>query len=142
MAYIVIRTINGRRYRYLQISYREGKKVRTIAQYLGPADSTVIPRRPRTMRSSGLIGSQPEPYLDEEAMLREARARDRAHAAMIERFEATTGLRMGPRDPVPVEKPVPTVGDLLVTSAASSKTPSTADEPSEEAAPVDAAPGR
>lgn len=35
MAYIVVKTINGRRYRYLQETYREGGKVKTISKYLG-----------------------------------------------------------------------------------------------------------
>jgi hypothetical protein len=38
MAYHVIRTINGRRYRYLQRSVREGRKVRSEYVYLGPVD--------------------------------------------------------------------------------------------------------
>lgn len=36
MAYIVIKTINGRQYRYEQRSWREGKRVRTQSRYLGP----------------------------------------------------------------------------------------------------------
>jgi hypothetical protein len=38
MAVVVIKTIKGRRYRYLQSSYRVGGKVRTISRYLGPVD--------------------------------------------------------------------------------------------------------
>jgi hypothetical protein len=34
--FIRIRTINGRQYRYLQWSVREGKRVRTKSIYLGP----------------------------------------------------------------------------------------------------------
>lgn len=40
MAYIVIKTIRGRRYRYLQRSWREGRKVRTESKYLGVADGS------------------------------------------------------------------------------------------------------
>ena len=36
MAYLVIKTIKGRRYQYLQRSWREGKRVRTRAVSLGP----------------------------------------------------------------------------------------------------------
>src|SRR3977135_3276445 len=36
MAYIVIKTIRGRQYRYEQRSWREGKRVRTKSRYLGP----------------------------------------------------------------------------------------------------------
>jgi len=38
MSYHVIRTINGRRYRYLQRSVREGKRVRSEYVYLGPEE--------------------------------------------------------------------------------------------------------
>ena len=38
MSYTVIKTIKGRRYRYLQTSWREGKRVRTKSVYLGLAD--------------------------------------------------------------------------------------------------------
>lgn len=52
MAYIVTKTIKGRRYLYEQRTWREGKRVRTESRYLGPADgggrpvaSEVQPRR-------------------------------------------------------------------------------------------------
>lgn len=35
--YTVTKTINGRKYLYLQMTYREGRKVRTKNKYLGPA---------------------------------------------------------------------------------------------------------
>lgn len=44
MAYIIIKTIKGRRYRYLQRSWRDGKKVWTQAISLGPAGGTVRKR--------------------------------------------------------------------------------------------------
>jgi L-ascorbate metabolism protein UlaG (beta-lactamase superfamily) len=37
-AYKVIKTIRKRKYLYLQTSYRQGGRVRTISKYLGPAD--------------------------------------------------------------------------------------------------------
>lgn len=37
--YIVIKTINGCRYRYRQKTWRDGSKVRTRSEYLGPADA-------------------------------------------------------------------------------------------------------
>lgn len=36
--YIVVKTINGRRYRYRQKTWREGGRVRTRSEYIGPAD--------------------------------------------------------------------------------------------------------
>jgi hypothetical protein len=36
--YIVIKTINGRQYRYRQSTRREGGRMRTKSEYLGPVD--------------------------------------------------------------------------------------------------------
>jgi antirestriction protein ArdC len=36
--YVVVKTINGCRYRYRQKTWREGKRVRTRSEYIGPAD--------------------------------------------------------------------------------------------------------
>lgn len=38
--YSVTKTINGKQYLYLQMTYREGGKVRTKNKYLGPASSS------------------------------------------------------------------------------------------------------
>ena len=35
--YQVVKTINGRKYLYLQMTYREGRKVKTKNKYIGPA---------------------------------------------------------------------------------------------------------
>jgi hypothetical protein len=40
--YIVIKTIKGRRYRYRQKTWREGRHVRTRSEYLGPAGDAEI----------------------------------------------------------------------------------------------------
>jgi antirestriction protein ArdC len=39
--YIVIKTIKGHRYRYRQKTWREGKRVRTRSEYLGPAIDSI-----------------------------------------------------------------------------------------------------
>jgi hypothetical protein len=39
--YIVVKTIKGRRYYYRQKTRREGKRVRTLSQYIGPVDNGV-----------------------------------------------------------------------------------------------------
>jgi hypothetical protein len=109
MAYIVIRTIKNRQYRYLQRSYRHGKRVRTVSEYLGPVGAVL--RAPR--RLGRVLGELIEanrttwPIIDEEAMLRDVKAKDLAHARMIERFQIETGLIIGPRNPVPIEKQIP-----------------------------------
>ena len=40
--YIVIKTIKGRRYKYRQKTWREGKHVRTRSEYIGPEDGMVL----------------------------------------------------------------------------------------------------
>lgn len=37
--YVVVKTINGHRYRYRQKTWREGNRVRTRSEYIGPADA-------------------------------------------------------------------------------------------------------
>jgi len=109
MAYIVVRTIKGRQYRYLQHSFREGKKVRTVSEYLGPVGAILrVPRRlgraiGELIEANRTIG----PIIDEEAMLRDLNAKEAAHARMIERFQRETGLKMPVRNPMPIDKPVP-----------------------------------
>lgn len=58
--YITIKTVKGRRYRYLQRTWREGKRVRSQSVYLGPADGHGRPKakaanRGPLRRLAGLI---------------------------------------------------------------------------------------
>jgi hypothetical protein len=99
MSYEVIKIINGRRYRYLQTSYRVGKKVKTTSVYLGPVDG-LLRRIGQFIEAQRVTG----PQFDEEAMLREVNAADAKYAAMKERFTKEVGLKIGPDNPVPVEK--------------------------------------
>jgi len=90
MSYIVTKTIKGRCYRYLQTSYRVGRKVQTRSIYLGIAssESTTIH----------------VPKLDEEKELQRQKDEAAAYQAMLERFTKEVGLRVGPDRPTPVEK--------------------------------------
>src|SRR5258708_10338083 len=99
MSYVVIKTIAGRQYRYLQTSYRVGKKVKTKSVYLGPVGG-VLRRIGAFIEANRTRG----PVVDEEAMLREMKATYAKYAAMKERFEKEVGLKIGPANPVPVEK--------------------------------------
>jgi hypothetical protein len=54
MASVVVKTVKGKRYRYLQRSYRVGGKVRTESKYLGPADGGK--RRPKINWANTLMG--------------------------------------------------------------------------------------
>jgi hypothetical protein len=54
--YRVIKTVKGRRYEYLQRSWREGKKVRTESRYIGPAgDGNATARPPQASDFDGVI---------------------------------------------------------------------------------------
>jgi hypothetical protein len=103
MSYIVTKTIKGRCYRYLQTSYRVGRKVRTRSIYLGAA-------------SFGSTTTH-DPKFDEEKELQRQRNEAVAYQAMLERFTREVGLKVGPDQPIPVDKPtseissVPTSGE-------------------------------
>jgi len=90
MSYIVTKTIKGRCYRYLQTSYRVGRKVRTRSIYLGAASfgSTSIH----------------VPRFDENKELQRQKDEDAAYQVMLERFTREVGLKVGPDQPVPVDK--------------------------------------
>ena len=92
MSYIVIKTIGGRQYRYQQTSYRVGKKVKTKSVYLGP------------VAGNGSAFVSYSPRFDEEKALRDIKAADAKYAAMIERFTKEVGLKIGPDNPVPIDK--------------------------------------
>src|SRR5258708_3811522 len=72
MAYIVIKTIKGRQYRYQQRTYRQGGKVRTETLYLGPVDGGQG-RKGVLRRVNDFLKANFPPrhgLLDEETMLR------------------------------------------------------------------------
>ena len=54
-----------------------------------------------------------EPVIDEAALLRDVKAKEVAHARMIDRFEKEMGVKMGPSNPVPIEKAVPTISAVM-----------------------------
>jgi hypothetical protein len=84
--YVVIKTIKGRRYRYLQTSFREGKRVYTRSICLGPVDG-VVARRPARAQSAGISA-----FLDAEQMSREDRMMASAEraAAKIDKYQRET----------------------------------------------------
>jgi len=124
MAYIVVKTIKGRQYRYQQRSYREGGRVRTESIYLGPVGGCT--RRKDLLRNVGdLIRANMTPrhgLPDEETMLkqynekvaREQQARDK----MIAGLHAQFGLKMGDPNPVPIAAPQPEVSQQNAPSEA------------------------
>jgi hypothetical protein len=120
MAFIRIRTIKGRQYRYLEERYREGKKVRSRSRCLGAIGAAI----------SGVVESfkseetyNIEKWLPElNAKMEAAKARQlAAEAGLTLKF----GFRKGTDTPVPIEK-VP-AQTALPTPAEPPATPETDD---------------
>lgn len=99
MAFIRIRTIKGRQYRYLEERYREGKKVRSRSRCLGAIGAAL----------SGVIESfKREETYNIEKWLPEHNAKiDAAKARQLATEAELTlkfGFRKGSDTPVPIEK--------------------------------------
>jgi hypothetical protein len=93
LMYIIIKTVKGRQYRYLQWSWREGKKVRTKSRSLGSAGHAlrVIGSIVESFRAS--------PYgVDEETVLKESNVHcerlARERQAHLAKLHAAYGLRL------------------------------------------------
>lgn len=115
---IVIKTIKNHQYRYYQHSYREGRKVKTRAIYLGPIgniDWNAVFRRPR-----GVI----TPAMEQE-MLAQVQAAEARDAAQQKAIEEKLGVTFQQGDPKPIEKPIPAVSSLItpVSSQADTSVP-------------------
>ncbi|MDP3077502.1 hypothetical protein [Bradyrhizobium sp.] len=84
--YVVVKTIKGRRYRYLQTSFRQGKRVYTKSICLGPVDG-VVARRPARGGTGGTSA-----FLDAEQMSQEDRMMASAEraAAKIDKYQRET----------------------------------------------------
>jgi hypothetical protein len=105
MAYIVIKTIKGRQYRYQQRTYRQDGKVRTETIYLGPVDGGQ--RRKGVLRrvNAFLKANFPPRHglPDEEAMLRQynekvEQEREEREKAVV-RLHDLYGLRLSDTPP-------------------------------------------
>jgi hypothetical protein len=110
MSYIVVKTIKGRKYRYLQTSYRQGKRVRTKSVYLGAGGGLSFPNY-----------GQPS---DEVMLAATNRIADQAKAerqAHLDKLHQDFGLRVGPSDPVPVDKEAPAEAGAKEGAVAPSK---------------------
>jgi hypothetical protein len=138
MAYVVIKTINGRQYRYEQRSWREGKRVRTESRYLGPV---IEARRARlTERIASFIAAQrlsPEDRAlataerKAERIAQEQREKfgetaqeraDREQRDHLDQLHDRFGLTLGPIDPTPPE-PTAAAGGAESGQAAGADSP-------------------
>jgi hypothetical protein len=124
MSYVVVKTIKGRRYRYLQTSWREGCRVRTKSVCLGPLDGAgrTAARKRGPGRLAGFLKAQqlaPEDHAlavaqrlaaEVDRYQREKFGETAAERAQRERQEHLGrlhdlyGLRLGPANPMPSEK--------------------------------------
>jgi DUF1680 family protein len=99
--YVVIKTVKGRRYRYLQRSWREGSRVRTQTEYLGPVDNQPKRRRSLGQKIGDLIRTNttchPDDFFTEE-MLAQYNARfeqeEQARLAKLDDLYAKYGLHL------------------------------------------------
>lgn len=101
--YTVIKTVKGRRYRYKQRTWREGNRVRTESIYLGALDRSAPrarkPKAPGVLRQvADFINANRTPpgtcVVDEQAMLRQQEAREKAERVLLAEFEQTHGVRL------------------------------------------------
>ena len=81
--YIVIKTINGRQYRYRQTTWRDGGRMRTKSEYLGPVDGVARRRRGLTGLLQELVRK------DDRCIETEAEASARVAREDIERQKQT-----------------------------------------------------
>jgi len=100
MAFVRVRTIRKRRYRYLQWSYRSGGKVKTGSLYLGPEEGFFS--RNFKIKPSGIPAGREDDLLAQynKMVEDEQKARD----AVMEKMHEAYGMKMGPSNPTPVEK--------------------------------------
>jgi len=76
--YIVVKTINGHRYRYRQKTWREGRRVRTRSEYIGPAGGESKPAESSRTTTLTLPFSETSPADDSSAYSAAAEAAIRA----------------------------------------------------------------
>jgi hypothetical protein len=79
-SYIVIKTINGRRYRYSQLTWREAGRVRTKSVYLGPVDGDARSKGVVTKFLQGLVRKSSREVESEKQMQERVAAEDRQYA--------------------------------------------------------------
>jgi hypothetical protein len=123
MAFTRIRTIKGRDYHYLEERWREGGKVCSRSTSLGPVGGTARRRKHVLARVGEFTTTNPqhEHDFDIETLGRQAREIEQKktdkiaalHAELHERY----GFILGPRVPVPIEKPMRNDAFLYAQSA-------------------------
>jgi hypothetical protein len=130
---IVIKTIRGRAYLYRQRSTRVGGKVVTKSTYIGPVGGTVRRRKGVLGRIGEFItiNLQHGHIFDIASFAREEQEREQQKAAKtaagLASLHEQYGLTLGPRTPVPIDKPMR--NDAFLNAQPSTEQPS-AEQPS------------
>lgn len=95
MSYVVVKTIKGRQYRYLQTSWREGKKVRTKAVCLGPTNGSSDRSQERAMaaaeRFAAQVDKEQKARFGETGAERQEREKAESRAAALAQIEKDLG---------------------------------------------------
>jgi hypothetical protein len=138
MSYVVIKIIKGRRYRYVQTSWRDGKRVRTKSICLGPLDGVRKETSPRKAKlgfaeflGAQRLSSDDRALATAERQAAEIEAQQRAifgetateraqreHKEHLDKLHDLYGLKMGPSAPMPAEKETIQITAALDTPAA------------------------
>jgi hypothetical protein len=120
MTYVVVKTIKGRQYRYLQRSWREGKKVRTQSWSLGALNPLRHIDWKATFAGNG--------GYDEEAALKQNMERieadEKAHQATLDALHQEFGMTMPSDTPTAAESAVAAPGESAEPGAESPDDPS------------------
>ena len=114
MAFTRIRTIKGHDYLYLEERWRENGKMCSRSTSLGPVGGTVRQRkRPLAGRGEYIAANcqhEQEHFFDMEILGRQAQEIEQQKTAKIAALHAELheryGFILGPRIPVPIEKPI------------------------------------
>ena len=111
MAYIVVKTIKGRQYRYLQRSWREGGKVRTESKCLGPlAPLRLLRKIGEFIKAQGpLYSSLPD---EETELLKQQDRKNATRQTKLRELHDLYGLRISGTPPATVagdQKKAPSV---------------------------------
>ena len=110
MAFTRVRTIKGKRYLYKEERWREGKRVRSKSSYLGPVGAAL-----NALGGFIAVNLKREGYsysLSDADLARHnelVAAREAEQQAFLDELHEAYGLKVGPSDPVPVEKGAPAV---------------------------------
>jgi hypothetical protein len=135
MSFIRTRIIKNRRYRYRETRWREGGRVRSRSEYLGPENGISTGGGDGNGGGAGFLRRQftGAGGLDwdaiEKKMLEQIKVQDKAREEKLSELHEKFGLVIGPAAPVPIDKPA--------TGVISAVDPEAKESPA-EAGPADA----